>query len=214
MERLALERKNLVENVKKLDEAMLALRSVASTSPAVAQRLPRCCSHSPASAKASVWTDHSNCLIPLRRPLICERWPGVQVLEPHRHCRPRLLPCPFPCPCGRAVAREWAFSGPNRCRAGNGARASAHTGRHAALLGPSAGMDPWQIRRAAPRDIQRRQPVREDRRACRKFHPVRREGNGLCFLPPDRRSVERDSAIRLRDGRFPQGTGEIRIRET
>ena len=40
MERLALERKNLVNNVKKLDEAMLALRSVAGTSPAVAQRFP------------------------------------------------------------------------------------------------------------------------------------------------------------------------------
>jgi len=40
MERLALERKNLVNNVKKLDDAMLALRSVAGTSPAVAQRFP------------------------------------------------------------------------------------------------------------------------------------------------------------------------------
>ena len=40
MERLALERKNLVNNVKKLDEAMLSLRSVAGTSPAVAQRFP------------------------------------------------------------------------------------------------------------------------------------------------------------------------------
>ena len=40
MERLALERKNLVNNVKKLDEAMLLLRSVAGTSPAVAQRFP------------------------------------------------------------------------------------------------------------------------------------------------------------------------------
>jgi hypothetical protein len=40
MERLALERKNLVNNVKKLDEAMLTLRSVAGTSPAVAQQLP------------------------------------------------------------------------------------------------------------------------------------------------------------------------------
>jgi len=39
MGRLALERKNLVENVKRLDESMLALRSVAGTSPAVAQRL-------------------------------------------------------------------------------------------------------------------------------------------------------------------------------
>jgi hypothetical protein len=40
MERLSLERKNLVDNVKKLDEAMLALRTVASSSPAVAQRFP------------------------------------------------------------------------------------------------------------------------------------------------------------------------------
>jgi hypothetical protein len=40
MERLALVRKNMVDHVKKLDEAMLALRAVAGTSPAVAQRLP------------------------------------------------------------------------------------------------------------------------------------------------------------------------------
>ncbi len=40
MERLSLERKNLVDSVKKLDEAMLALRGVAGTSPAVAQRFP------------------------------------------------------------------------------------------------------------------------------------------------------------------------------
>jgi hypothetical protein len=40
MGRLALERKNLVDNVKKLDDSMLALRSVAGTSAAVAQRFP------------------------------------------------------------------------------------------------------------------------------------------------------------------------------
>ncbi len=40
MQRLAFERKTLVENVKKLDEAMLALRNVANTSQLVAQRLP------------------------------------------------------------------------------------------------------------------------------------------------------------------------------
>ncbi|MGP0069783.1 MAG: DUF6599 family protein [Isosphaeraceae bacterium] len=40
MERLATERKNLVNSVKKLDESMLALRSVAGTSQAVAQRFP------------------------------------------------------------------------------------------------------------------------------------------------------------------------------
>lgn len=40
MQRLADERKNLVETVKKLDEAMLALRAVAGQSPAVAQTMP------------------------------------------------------------------------------------------------------------------------------------------------------------------------------
>ena len=42
MERLALERKNLVENVKKLDQSMLALRAAAAagTSPAVSQSFP------------------------------------------------------------------------------------------------------------------------------------------------------------------------------
>ena len=40
MERLATERKNLVNNVKKLDEAMLTLRAAAGTSPSVAQALP------------------------------------------------------------------------------------------------------------------------------------------------------------------------------
>src|SRR4051812_41491399 len=40
MERLATERKNLVDTVKKLDEAMLALRGVGGTSPAVAQTMP------------------------------------------------------------------------------------------------------------------------------------------------------------------------------
>jgi hypothetical protein len=40
MQRLALERKNLVENVKKLDQAVLAFRAVAGSSPSVAQAFP------------------------------------------------------------------------------------------------------------------------------------------------------------------------------
>jgi hypothetical protein len=41
MERLAQERKSLVENVRKLDQAILALRAVAGTSPSVVQVFPR-----------------------------------------------------------------------------------------------------------------------------------------------------------------------------
>ncbi|HEV3163340.1 MAG TPA: DUF6599 family protein [Isosphaeraceae bacterium] len=40
MQRLAHERKNLVENVKKLDEAMITLRAAAGSSPTVAQAIP------------------------------------------------------------------------------------------------------------------------------------------------------------------------------
>jgi hypothetical protein len=40
MARLAEERKNLVDSVKKLDEAMIRLRAVAGTSPSVAQAVP------------------------------------------------------------------------------------------------------------------------------------------------------------------------------
>jgi hypothetical protein len=56
MEHLALVRKNLVDNVKKLDESMLALRAVAGTSPAVAQRIPAVL-QSLAGVRASVGVD-------------------------------------------------------------------------------------------------------------------------------------------------------------
>ena len=39
---------------------------------------------------------------------------------------------------------------------------------------PPAGLDRRQVGRAAPRDVQRRQPVREDRRPRRELHRVRR----------------------------------------
>ena len=61
MERLAAERKNLVDNVKKLDEAMLALRAVAGTSPAGGPGAsPACFSRWPGSARASAWTARSS----------------------------------------------------------------------------------------------------------------------------------------------------------
>jgi hypothetical protein len=56
MERLSLERKNLVENVKKLDEAMLAMRAAAGTSPATAQAFPAVL-QSLASVRKSVGVD-------------------------------------------------------------------------------------------------------------------------------------------------------------
>ena len=83
------ERKNLVDNVKKLDEAMLALRAVAGTSAAVAQAIPE----RPAVAgrrpqERRAWTARSSCMdftappVDLRgarggdaRPSPPRRWP-------------------------------------------------------------------------------------------------------------------------------------------
>jgi hypothetical protein len=67
MQRLALERKNLVENVKKLDEAVLALRSVASTSPMVDQRF-RSVLQSLAGVRRSVGLDGPQQLLDYTAP--------------------------------------------------------------------------------------------------------------------------------------------------
>ena len=82
---------------------------------------------------------------------------------------------------------------------------------------PLADLPPgWTVGKSGdqlPRDLQRRQPLREDRRPRRELHPVRRQGHGLHLLPPHRRRVERDPALHLRDGRRPQGAGQVRLGE-
>jgi hypothetical protein len=67
MERLALERKNLVDSVKKLDEAMLALRAVAGTSAAVAQTVPNVLERL-AKVRASVGVDGPQQLMDFTAP--------------------------------------------------------------------------------------------------------------------------------------------------
>ena len=127
MERLALERKNLVDNVKKLDEAMLALRAVAGTSPAVAQAVPgrlavagrRAQERGRGRPAAAAWTSP-------RRRSSC-RTPG------RRHGR-RPAPSRSPPPAaaapvagarGAAGPATGLTPGPGRGRAGRRARAAA-----------------------------------------------------------------------------------------
>ena len=81
MERLALERKNLVNNVKKLDEAMLALRSVAGTSPAVAQRFPSVL-QSLAGVRKSVGVDGPQQLLDYTAPPV-----DLRALTANNRCR-------------------------------------------------------------------------------------------------------------------------------
>ena len=79
MERLALERKNLVENVKKLDEAMLAAfehlpepRQPWHSGSLMCCRRWRACARKPL-----VWTAHNNFSITPHRLLISGQWPQL-----------------------------------------------------------------------------------------------------------------------------------------
>ena len=149
MERLALERKNLVENVKKLDEAMLALRSVAGTSPAVAQRFPRVL-QTLAGVRKSVGVDGPQQLLDYTAPPVDLRAmaaaglgnnPGIAVAPASTDRSSRDAPCPD----RRGRDGKWVEPGPDRGRAGHRPRAPAQARRHAATGRPAARMDRGQI---------------------------------------------------------------------
>ena len=72
MDRLALERKNLVNSVKKLDESMLALRAVVGTSATVAQTFPSVL-QSLANVRKSVGLDGPQQLLDYTAPLVDAR---------------------------------------------------------------------------------------------------------------------------------------------
>ena len=102
----------------------------------------------------------------------------------------------------RPPAGDGLSQGGGRGRAGDRPRAPADARRDAA-----AGRLPpgWTVGKSGDkhhRDVQRRQPLREDRRPRRELPPVRRQGDGLRLLPPDRRRVERGPGLHLRDGRL------------
>ena len=107
MERLALERKNLVDNVKKLDEAMLALRAVAGTSPAVAQTFPGVL-QSLAGVRKSVGVDGPQQLLDYTAPPVdlrmqqraCPRPPTATVAV-------AASPLPASVPHVRSRGRHW-----------------------------------------------------------------------------------------------------------
>ena len=106
MERLALERKNLVDNVKKLDEAMLALRASRALRRRWRSDSRTCCNRWPESARASAWTARSNCSITPRRRSICEHWPPAAAATEHdgRDRAGASRPAVATCPCRRRPA--------------------------------------------------------------------------------------------------------------
>ena len=175
------------------------------------------CSRWPACGRASGWTARSNCWISPRRRSTCAPSPPAQRGPPRASSRTAAgatvaaLPAPA---CDRRSGRRWAEPGPGRGRAGDRPRAPAPASPPCCRcrdLPPG-----WTVGKSgerAPRDVQRRQPLREDRRPRRELPPVWRQGDGLRLLPPDRRPVQRAPALRLRDGRFPQGPGQVRLGE-
>ena len=156
MDRLALERKNLVNNVKKLDEAMLALRSVAGTSPAVAQRFPNVL-QSLAGVRKSVGLDGPQQLLDYTAPPVDLRAVAASTIaasrtRPGRTRDHRGIGT-------RAGGRQWAESDRGGDGTGRRSRAPARDRRHAAAVGAATGMDRRQVGRALHRDLQRRQPL-------------------------------------------------------
>jgi hypothetical protein len=81
MEFLALERKNLVDSVKKLDEAMLALRATAGTSAAVAERFPKVL-QSLAGVRKSVGLDGPQQLMDFTAPPVELRAASLSMPQP------------------------------------------------------------------------------------------------------------------------------------
>ena len=192
---------------------MLALRSVAGTSPAVAQRFPSVLAVAGRGAQERR-AGRPAATAGLHRAAGRSARDGRQRRRRRRRPSPAVAAPPRRSPAPRRRAgRQRAEPGRGRGRAGHRPRAAAQHRRHAAAVGPAAGMDRRQVGRAAPRDVQRRQPLREDRRPRRELHPVRRQGDGLHLLPPDRRPVERAPALHLRDGRSAQGAGQVRLGE-
>ena len=216
MERLALERKNLVNNVKKLDEAMLALRSVAGTSPAVAQRFPSVL-QSLAGVRKSVGVDGPQQLLDYTAPPVDLAMPLDWQITPAAGAAPATAsPGVAPAPAPAAAAAPGNGLSPTEIEAELAAVPEPQ--RKLAAMLPLSGLPPeWTVGKSGDRHLetlQRRQSLREDRRPRRELHPVRRQGDGLRLLSPDRRPIERASALRLRDGRFAQSTGQVRLGET
>ena len=201
MERLALERKNLVENVKKLDEAMLALRNVANTSQLVAQRLPNVL-QSLSGVRKSVGLDGPQQLLDYTAPPVDLRALAMSGADgrQHRHsgcCRQRYQRQPITTATASPAPATSNGLSPAEIQAELAAVPEPQRPIAAMLplRGSATGVDGGQIRRPPSGNIQRRQSLRENRRPRGKLHSIRRQGDGLRFLPSDRRPFERASTL-------------------
>ncbi|APW64103.1 hypothetical protein BSF38_05695 [Paludisphaera borealis] len=95
MERLALERKNLVNGVKKLDQAMLALRASAGTSAAVAQAIPNVL-ESLAQLRQSINLDGPQQLMDFTAPPIDVRAAAAPAVSAPAVAATAIAPAPAP----------------------------------------------------------------------------------------------------------------------
>ena len=142
MERLALERKNLVDNVKKLDEAMLALRSVAGTSPAVAQRFPSVLAVAGRGAQERR-SGRPAATPRLHRAAGRSARDGRQCAGDGRARRGRTgRPSAAPAPAAAAPAGEWVEPGRRSRPSWPPSPSPSAARRHAAAVGPAAG---WTV---------------------------------------------------------------------
>jgi hypothetical protein len=160
MERLAQERKNLVDNVKKLDEAMLFLRSVAGTSPAVAQRFPPVL-QSLAGVRKSIGLDGPQQLQDFTAPPVDLRAMASAAAGTNPGASVTAAPAPISAP----TANGWPFPAPASAVAtGNGltpAQIEAELAtvpepqRAIAAMLPLSDLPPdWTVRKSGERHLE------------------------------------------------------------
>ena len=125
MERLGQERKDLVNGVKKLDQAMLGLRASAGTSAAVAQAIPKVL-ESLAQVRQSINLDGPQQLMDFTAPPVDVRAAAAAIPAGAPLAPAAVAPAPA------AAAGQRPVAGPTRDRAGGGPRAAKGDRRDAA----------------------------------------------------------------------------------
>jgi hypothetical protein len=155
MERLALERKNLLENVKKLDEAMLALRSVAGTSPSVDQALPRVL-QSLAAVRKCVGLDGPQQLQDLTASPIELKVAAADIHSAITSPVPGT-PAPFPAPAtmNRPIAADASGQGLSRAQVQAEISAVPEAQRDIASMLPLSNLPPgWSVGKSGTKHIE------------------------------------------------------------
>ena len=211
MTRLAEERKNLVDSVKKLDEAMLALRAVAGTSPAVAQAVPNVLERL-AGVRKSVGVDGPQQLMDFTAPPVDLAAVAASAPAPTLAV-PGTLPAPAPAlaaPAGRGLT-------PAERRRPSWRPSPSRRRPLAAMLPLTDLPAGWTVGKSGDRHLETfnaENLYEKINGRAESFIQYDVKGMAYTYLPPRRRRVDRGPGLHLRDGRHAQGAGQVSARRS